>query len=88
MSKYKTQDAEQLAELFKALANPQILKNFIGLARCCRPGLIHMKRAEQHVECWANPDALERLAEFFSFAGGEAPPALAAIAATQDKTTG
>ena len=50
--------------------------------------LKELRRAGQHVECWANPDALERLAEFFNFAGGEAPPALAAIAATQDKTTG
>ncbi len=124
MSKYLTHDAEQLADLFKALANPHRLKIFIGLARCCRPGqacapslracvgdlgdglelapstvshhlkelrragLIHMKRAGQHVECWADPEALERLADFFSFAGGDAPPALAAIAAARDKTTG
>ena len=43
-----------------------------------RAGLIHMKRAGQHVECWADPEALERLGEFFRFAGGEAPtPAFA-----------
>ncbi len=34
--------------------------------------LIHMKRAGQHVECWADPEALARLSEFFRRAGGDA----------------
>ncbi|MEE8171579.1 MAG: metalloregulator ArsR/SmtB family transcription factor [Alphaproteobacteria bacterium] len=123
MSNSSINDAEQLAELFKALANPHRLKIFIGLARCCRAGqacapsmracvgelgeglelapstvshhlkelrragLIHMKRAGQNVECWADPEVLERLSEFFRFAGGEAP-AFAAIAERQLKATG
>jgi ArsR family transcriptional regulator len=120
MSKYKNKDADELAELFKALANPHRLRIFIGLARCCRPGqacapsmracvgdlgdglglapstishhlkelrragLIEMKRAGQHVECWANPEALARLAEFFRFAGSDGS-AIAALAKTADK---
>jgi ArsR family transcriptional regulator len=124
MSNYPIKDAEELAELFKALANPHRLKIFIGLARCCRAGeacapnmracvgelgdgldlapstvshhlkelrragLIHMKRAGQHVECWADPEALARLCEFFRFAGGEMSPALAALAEGADRTMG
>ncbi len=124
MSNYSTNDAEELAELFKALANPHRLKIFIGLARCCRPGqacapsmracvgelgdglelapstvshhlkelrragLIRMKRAGQHVECWADPEALQRLSEFFRFAGGEVPAALASFAEAHEKTMG
>ena len=108
MSNNKNNDAEELAELFKALANPHRLKIFIGLASCCRQGqacapsmracvgdlgdglelapstvshhlkelrqagLIHMKRAGQNVECWADPDALQRLSDFFRLAGGGA----------------
>jgi DNA-binding transcriptional ArsR family regulator len=37
MSKYRTIDAEKLAGMFKALSNPQRLKIFIKLARCCAP---------------------------------------------------
>ncbi len=124
MSNYPINDAEELAELFKALANPHRLKIFVGLARCCRQGeacapnmracvgdlgdglglapstvshhlkelrqagLIRMKRAGQHVECWADPEALARLSEFFRFAGGDVPPAPAALAEAQDRTMG
>ena len=124
MSNYQIKDAEELAELFKALSNPHRLKIFINLARCCRPGqacapnmracvgelgdglelapstvshhlkelrragLIHMKRAGQHVECWADPEALARLGDFFNFAGGDVPPQLEAFAAAQDLTKG
>lgn len=123
MSKYPNFDAEELAELFKALANPHRLKIFIGLARCCWPGqactpnmracvgelgeglglapstishhlkelrhagLIHMKRAGQHVECWADPEALARLTEFFCFAGSDASE-FAAFAETQERARG
>ena len=124
MSNYLINDTEELAELFKALANLHRLKIFIGLARCCRQGevcapnmrvcvgelgeglglapstvshhlkelrragLIHMKRAGQHVECWADPEALARLSEFFRFAGGEVSPALAALADRPDQIMG
>lgn len=37
-----------------------------------RAGLIRMERAGRHVECWADPEALARLSEFFRFAGSEA----------------
>ena len=50
-------------------------------------GLIHMKRAGQHVECWADPEALVRLSEFFHRAGGDASE-LAAFAEAHDKTMG
>jgi len=108
MSNYNIDDAEELAELFKALANPHRLKIFFGLAQCCQPGqacapsmrvcvgdlgdglglapstvshhlkelrrsgLIKMKRTGRHVECWADPEALARLSEFFCFAEGDA----------------
>ena len=124
MSNYPINDAEELAELFKALANPHRLKIFAALARCCRQGeacapnmracvgdlgdglglapstvshhlkelrhagLIHTKRAGQHVECWADPEALERLGDFFRFAGGEISPALAALAETPNQAMG
>ena len=124
MSNYPTKDAEELAELFKALSNPHRLKIFVNLALCCRPGqacapnmracvgelgdglelapstvshhlkelrrvgLIHMKRAGQHVECWADPEALAHLGDFFNFAGGDVPPQLVAFATAQQKTKG
>ena len=37
MSKYRTVDVEKLSGMFKALSNPQRLKIFIKLARCCAP---------------------------------------------------
>lgn len=37
MSKYRTVDVEKLAGMFKALSNPQRLKIFIKLAKCCAP---------------------------------------------------
>jgi DNA-binding transcriptional ArsR family regulator len=37
MSKDRTIDTEKLAGMFKALSNPQRLKIFIKLARCCAP---------------------------------------------------
>ncbi len=117
-------DAEELAELFKAMANPHRLKIFVGLAQCCRQGeacapnmrvcvgelgdgldlapstvshhlkelrragLIRMQRAGQNVECWADPEALERLGEFFRFAGGEVSPTLAALAERTNQVMG
>ena len=53
-----------------------------------RVGLIHMKRAGQHVECWADPEALARLGDFFNFAGGDVPPQLVAFTTAQQKTKG
>ncbi|MBT3926724.1 MAG: helix-turn-helix transcriptional regulator [Rhodospirillaceae bacterium] len=50
-------------------------------------GLIHMKRAGQHVECWADPEALARLSEFFRFAGSD-ETAFAAFAGAQDRAIG
>ena len=35
MSKYRNIDTEQIAELFKALGNPQRLNIFLNLAACC-----------------------------------------------------
>jgi ArsR family transcriptional regulator len=37
MSKYRTVNIEKLSGMFKALSNPQRLKIFIKLARCCAP---------------------------------------------------
>ena len=50
-------------------------------------GLIHMKRAGQQVECWADPEALARLSEFFHFAASD-EAALAAFAGAQDRVMG
>ena len=122
MSNYPTKDAEELAELFKALSNPHRLKIFVNLALCCRPGqacapnmracvgelgdglelapstvshhlkelrrvgLIHMKRAGQHVECWADPEALARaMIELGSDAGLRARMGAASRKIAQDK---
>jgi ArsR family transcriptional regulator, arsenate/arsenite/antimonite-responsive transcriptional repressor len=35
MSKYRTSDVERLANLFRALSNPQRLRIFLRLATCC-----------------------------------------------------
>jgi len=123
MSNYPNIDAEELADLFKALSNPHRPTIFIGLALNCRAGqacapsmracvgelgnglglapstvshhlkelrqagLIHMKRAGQQVECWADPEALARLSEFFHFAASD-EAALAAFAGAQDRVMG
>ncbi len=50
-------------------------------------GLIHMKRAGQHVECWADPEALARLSEFFRFAGSDASE-FSAFAEMQERAKG
>ncbi len=38
MSKYENNGVTELAEMFKALANPHRLSIFLRLAGCCRPG--------------------------------------------------
>ncbi len=38
MSNYTTLQVHQLAEVFKALANPNRLQIFLRLASCCSPG--------------------------------------------------
>ena len=38
MSNYKTFDLEELAEIFKALSNPNRLQIFQRLVTCCEPG--------------------------------------------------
>ena len=40
MSNNKTDDLEALAEIFKALSNPNRLKIFYRLASCCAPGTV------------------------------------------------
>lgn len=40
MSNYKTSNPELMAEIFKALSNPNRLRIFIRLATCCKPGTI------------------------------------------------
>jgi ArsR family transcriptional regulator len=38
MSKYRDQDIEKFAEIFKALSNPNRLRIFLRLLSCCTPG--------------------------------------------------
>jgi len=38
MSKYRIDDLDRLAEMFKCLANVQRLRIFLNLAACCSPG--------------------------------------------------
>lgn len=40
MSNNQNKELERLAEIFKALANPNRLKIFILLTTCCRPGTV------------------------------------------------
>jgi ArsR family transcriptional regulator len=40
MSNNKTEDLDALAEIFKALSNPNRLKIFYRLASCCAPGTV------------------------------------------------
>ena len=40
MSNIKNINLDQLAELFKALSNPNRLKIFVLLTNCCRPGTV------------------------------------------------
>ncbi len=42
MSNYNTKQIEELAEVFKALSNPNRLKIFLSLASCCKPGTVGM----------------------------------------------
>lgn len=105
MSNYATDGVGQLAEIFKALSNPNRLQIFLSLLSYCQPGvtyastedetcpcvgdlgkelnivpstvshhikelnrvgLIKLKRQGKNVECSIDPEALERLAMFFS----------------------
>jgi len=56
MSNFQTIDAEQLAEMFKALSNPNRLKIFMQLIDCCAPGT----RWELDNECCAYVGDLTR----------------------------
>lgn len=38
MSKYRNKQLTELAQMFKALANPHRLELFLRLTRCCVPG--------------------------------------------------
>ena len=105
MSKSNSIASEQLAEVFKALSNPNRLKIFQRLASCCKPGtvsvidadktacvgdlgreldivastvshhikelrqagLIRTRRCGQKIECWIDPEIVDRLRQFFSF---------------------
>ena len=40
MSNYNNEDIEELAEVFKALSNPNRLKIFLRLISCCKPGTV------------------------------------------------
>ena len=40
MSNNQNDELERLAEIFKALANPNRLKIFVMLTTCCRPGTV------------------------------------------------
>ena len=45
MSNNKTEKTEQLADVFKALSNPNRLKIFQRLASCCKPGTVSIVEA-------------------------------------------
>ena len=40
MSNYDRKNIEELAEVFKALSNPNRLKIFLRLISCCKPGTV------------------------------------------------
>ena len=40
MRNYRSQDIDKIAELFKALSNPNRLRVFLRLATCCAPGTV------------------------------------------------
>jgi len=40
MSNYLNKDPQQMAEAFKALANPNRVQIFLQLLRCCEPGTV------------------------------------------------
>lgn len=40
MSNYKTFEPQALADLFKALSNPNRLQIFLRLLKCCEPGTV------------------------------------------------
>lgn len=40
MSKYLNNNPQQIAEAFKALANPNRVQIFLQLLRCCEPGTV------------------------------------------------
>ena len=104
MSKNRTEDPADLAELFKALSNPHRLAIYLRLLDCCpaptpgccdveeygtcvgdlgrdldiapstvshhikelrRSGLIHVERDGRFVQCWAAPEAAERIRRLF-----------------------
>jgi ArsR family transcriptional regulator len=105
MSNKETDQLDILAEIFKALSNPNRLRIFYRLANCCKPGtmgiidgkasayvgelgaeldivkstlshhvkelrrvgLIRTRRRGQKIECWVDPQLVERLKLFFSF---------------------
>jgi ArsR family transcriptional regulator len=105
MSNNKNKNFEDIAEIFKALSNPNRLKIFIRLATCCTPGtvgvfegkdsayvgelgeeldivkstvshhikelrrvgLIRTRRQGQKIECWVDPELVEKLRQFFVF---------------------
>ncbi|MCJ8499474.1 ArsR/SmtB family transcription factor [Desulfatitalea alkaliphila] len=59
MSNYDTDTIDQLAEMFKALSNPNRLRIFLELIDCCPPGTLW----QQDGECCAFVGDLTRVLE-------------------------
>ena len=51
MSNYATYDVEQLAEIFKALSNPNRLQIFLRLLSCCQPGVTYASTEDEVCPC-------------------------------------
>lgn len=41
MSKFRNNDLQKFADIFKALSNPHRLRIFLRLISCCKPGTVH-----------------------------------------------
>jgi ArsR family transcriptional regulator len=50
MSNNKKISVDQLAEIFKALSNPNRLKIFLRLSTCCQPGTVSILDADTDVD--------------------------------------
>ena len=51
MSKYTTDDVSKLAEVFKALSNPNRLQIFLRLLSCCQPGVTYASTGDEICPC-------------------------------------
>lgn len=54
MSNNRKEDTHRFAEMFKALSNPNRLKIFLRLVRCCGPGTRFTTNGECSRECVGN----------------------------------